>query len=300
MQPPSYTAFHTLWTKPVTALGNHFEMNDAEMLTMMVSALMWRKYNGSIKLYTDTAGYEFVCENNLTGLWDGSIDTDVLTNNCYPIEPRIFWAAGKLMALEACAAPCVMLDTDLIVMKPIANLLRQSAITALHAEALEPDAYLSAHLLKKPVGYTFPDYYNWKVLPANTAFVYIRDEDFKQFYVEESNRFMFRNIEMPKEMVSQMVFAEQRMLTMCADHSGLPVNHLLPEPFSLSNDSVIHLWGFKEPLRKSDNLQAIFAKQLLTRIADDLSEFPFFKYYLETHYPDFLLADNRLVNEKPV
>jgi hypothetical protein len=300
MQQLSYTAFHTLWTKPVTASGNRFEMNDAEMLTMIVSALMWRRYNGSIKLYTDKTGYEFVRKNKLLELWDGGIDTDVLVNNCYPIEPRIFWAAGKLMALEACAAPCVMLDTDLIVMKSITNLLEQSAITALHAEALEPDAYLPAHLLKKPAGYIFPDYYNWEVLPSNTAFVYIRDEKFKRFYVEESHRFMFRNTEMPKEMVSQMVFAEQRMLSMCANHAGLSVTHLLAKPFSLSNDSVIHLWGFKEPLRKSTHLQAVFAKQLLDRVAGELSAFPFFEHYIKTHYPDFSLAGNRLVNEKSI
>ena len=298
MQQTSYKAFHTLWTKPVTSSGNRFEMNDAEMLTMIVSALMWRKYNGSIKLYTDKEGYDFVSKNNLLELWDNGIDTVILENNNYPIEPQVFWAAGKLIALEDYQTPCVMLDTDLIVMKPIANLLEESVITVLHPEALEPNVYLSPDLLKKPTGFTFPDYYNWGVLPANTAFVYIRDEKFKRFYIEESKRFMFRNNEMPAEMVSQMVFAEQRMLAMCADHFGLPVNHLLIEPFSLSNQLVIHLWGFKESLRKSNNLQTLFAKQLLAKVIGELMNFPFFKRYVETHYPDFLITDHRLVNGK--
>ena len=193
-----------------------------------------------------------------------------------------------------------MLDTDLIVMKRISNFIEQSAISALHVEALEADVYLSSDLLKKPFGYIFPDYYNWDVLPSNTAFVYISDEKFKQFYIEESKRFMFCNIGMPAEMVSQMVFAEQRMLAICADYSGLTINHLLTGPYSLSNDCIIHLWGFKKLLRKSNNLQAVFSKQLLARVAGELSEFPFFKYCLETHYHEFLLSGNRLVNEKLV
>lgn len=298
MEQPFYNAFHTLWTKPVIASVNRFEMNDAEILTMIVSALMWRKYNGSIKLYTDKTGYEFVCKNKLLELWDGGIDTDILENNYYPIEPQVFWAAGKLISLEDYQTPCVMLDTDLIVMKPIANLLEKSAITALHTEALEPDAYLPAHLLKKSIVYTFPDYYNWEVLPANTAFVYIRDEEFKRFYLDESKQFMFRNTEKPAEMVSQMVFAEQRVLAMCADHLGLTVNYLLNDPFSLSNELVIHLWGFKESLRKSTNLQTLFAKQLFAKVADDLSDFRFFKDYVETHFPLILVTENGLVNGK--
>lgn len=291
MKQPPCNAFHTLWTKPVTITGKHFEMNAAEMLTMIVSALMWRKHNGSIKLYTDKAGYEFVSKNNLLELWNGGIDTHVLESNSYPIDPEVFWAAGKLMALEDAAAPCVMLDTDLVVMKPVATMLDQSAITALHSEALVIDAYLPAHLLKKPSGYAFPDYYNWEVLPANTAFLSIRDEKFKRFYLDDSKRFMFRNVEKPAEMVSQMVFAEQRLLAMCAEHSRLPVDHLVTDPFSPANDLIIHLWGFKESLRKSETLQTIFSKQLFSKVVEELSDFPLFSNYISKQYPAFLLAD---------
>jgi hypothetical protein len=286
MEQYSATAFHTLWTKPATAYGSPFEMNDAELLTMIASALMWRKHNGSIKLYTDKAGYEFVQANNLLELWDAGIDTEVLENNGYPIDPEVFWAAGKLLALEACSTPCVMLDTDLIVTKPIARLLALSEITALHVEALEPDAYLPAHLLKKPFGYSFPDYYNWEVLPANTAFLYIRDEKFKRYYLDESRRFMLGNANKPAEMVSQMVFAEQRMLAICADFVGATVDYLLDAPFSLSNDKVIHLWGFKESLRKSANLQTVYSKQLFAKIAGELSCYPIFRHYVETKYSE--------------
>jgi hypothetical protein len=265
-----------LWTKPATIGGKRFSMNDAEMLTMVVSALMWQKHNGSIKLYTDEAGYEFIRSRKLSALWDGGIDTELLENNNYPIDPEIFWAAGKLIALEAQSCPCVMLDTDLIVTQPIQHLLASSAITALHSEALQPEVYLPPSLLKKPSGFNFPDDYNWNTLPSNTAFLYIRDKSFKSFYLNESKRFMFRNMERPAEMVSQMVFAEQRLLSICADRRHLPINHLLSDPFSLSNNSVIHLWGFKHLLRQNENVQAIYSKQLIEKFGEELSAYPLF------------------------
>ena len=255
---------------------------------MIVSALMWQKHNGSIKLYTDKAGYEFISRNNLLDLWDSGINTDILENTNYPINPTVFWAAGKLIALEASATPCVMLDTDLIVLKSLTGLLHDSVLTALHPESLEPNVYLSPELLKKAVGFTFPDNYNWDVSPANTAFLFIRDLEFRQFYVDESKKFMFHNDEMPAEMVSQMVFAEQRLLSICADYAKIPLNFLLSEPFSSANSQIIHLWGFKELMRKSEAIQKMYAQQLYVKIAHELAGIPVFDRFVDYVYPDFL------------
>ena len=281
---PSYAAFHVIWTKPVIATGRDFSMNDAEILTMIASALMWQKHNGTIKLYTDNTGYAFIKEHNLLSLWDGGIDTEVLERNNYPIDPEVFWAAGKLMALEAHAGPCVMLDTDLIVLQPIHELLKQTSLAALHAETLNPDVYLSPSLLKSPIGFRFPDYYNWEVLPSNTAFLYIRDESFKSFYLNESKEFMFHNTEKPAELVSQMVFAEQRLLAICANYLELAIDHLLTDPFTTSNDTVIHFWGFKSLLRQNENVQAVYCKQLIKTVRGILDSNPFLQHYKEKYF----------------
>ena len=281
MQQSVIPAFHVLWTKPTTISGKRFSMNDAEILTMVVSALMWQKHNGSIKLYTDKVGYKFIQSMKLSALWDGGIDTELLENNDYTIDPEIFWAAGKLIALEAQACPCVMLDTDLIVTQPIQHLLKSTAITALHSEALNREVYLSPSLLKKPLGFEFSADYNWDVLPSNTAFLYINNESFKSFYLNESKRFMFRNMEKPMEKVSQMVFAEQRLLSICADCQQLSISYLLDDPFSLANNNVIHLWGFKSLLRQSENVQAIYSRQLIEKFGEELSVYPIFSSYIE-------------------
>jgi hypothetical protein len=217
----------------------------------------------------------------LSALWDDGINTEVLENNDYPIDPEIFWAAGKLIALEAQAGSCVMLDTDLIITQPIQHLLEPTTITALHSEALNPEVYLHPSLLKKPSGFIFPDNYNWNVLPSNTAFLYIKDESFKNFYLNESKRFMFQNMEKPAELVSQMVFAEQRLLSICADHQHLSISYLLADPFSLSNSSVIHLWGFKNLLRQNETVQVIYSKQLIKKFGEELSAYPLFTRQIE-------------------
>ncbi|MDP4240623.1 MAG: hypothetical protein Q8904_14265 [Bacteroidota bacterium] len=283
MEHLSYPAFHVLWTKPSDATGRFSGMNKAEILTMIISALMWQKYNGTIKLYTDNRGYQFIKEQNLLSLWDGGIDTDVLESNRYPINPEVFWAAGKLIALEAQDAPCVMLDTDLIVMRSLHDLLRGTSITALHAENPEPEVYLEPSLLKCPKDFKFPESYNWDVWPSNTAFLYIREESFKKFYLNEAKRFMFHNTEQPAEAVSQMVFAEQRMLSICAEQKRVAINYLLTDPFSSSNNTVIHLWGFKNLLRQNDKIQAIYSSQLIKSVENELSTNVFFNDYIEKH-----------------
>ena len=284
MTQPSLAAFHVLWTKPSVVSARPFGMTDSEILTMIISALMWQKLNGTIKLYTDNTGYAFIEKHGLLHLWNGGVDAELLEMNNYPIDPEIFWAAGKLIALEVQKAPCVMLDTDLIIMRPLYELLAQTAITALHPERLEADVYLSPALLKQADGFAFPSYYNWEVLPANTAFLYIRDESFRDFYLRESKRFMFFNMERPMEFVSQMVFAEQRLLSICANYRGLTVNHLLPDPFLCSNETVIHLWGFKRMLRENANLQAVYCQQLIKTVGEELATNNFFQRYIQRYF----------------
>ena len=83
------------------------------------------------------------------------------------------------------------------------------------------------------------------------------------------------------EFVSQMVFAEQRLLSICADYRGLSVNHLLPDPFLCSNETVIHLWGFKRMLRENANLQAVYCQQLIKTIGEELATNNFFQGYIQ-------------------
>jgi len=273
-------AFHTIWTRPATQRSLNFEMNNAEILTMTISALMWRKYNGIIKLFTDQLGYDFVKTKGLTDVWD-EIDCELLENNNYPIDPTIFWAAGKLIALEASPCPCVMLDTDLIVMRSIGEELAASEITALHPEEINPDVYINPVLLKIPNNYVFPDYYSWNVLPSNTALLFINNNKLKDYYLQQSKKFMFHNYDKPMEYVSQMVFAEQRLLSICANYKNKPVAYILQEPFAPNNKTIIHLWGYKSTLRSNKYLYTVFLEKLVHRFKPELAGFALFNSLIE-------------------
>ena len=63
--------FHSLWSKPYMA-GRHTEeywMQDYEVLTMILSALMWRKHNGGIRLCADAEAIAFVEKMGLYHIW---------------------------------------------------------------------------------------------------------------------------------------------------------------------------------------------------------------------------------------
>lgn len=109
-------AFVSNWTRPyaVRCPGRPYQMTDFDLLTTVLSALVWRRENGSIRMITDDTGAQYYRSLGLTDLWDGGIFT-YLNDIPSAIDPCTFWAAGKLYALAATPAPCVMLDTDFIV-----------------------------------------------------------------------------------------------------------------------------------------------------------------------------------------
>jgi hypothetical protein len=54
-------AFHTNWTEPFFARnpGRAYSLADYELLTIVLSALEWRRHNGSIRMITGPAGADY-------------------------------------------------------------------------------------------------------------------------------------------------------------------------------------------------------------------------------------------------
>jgi len=275
------SAFHVLWSSPSTKKGFSFELSQAELLTLIISALMWRKHNGTIKLFTDRIGNEYISSNNLEWLYNKGIDTETLDGHGYNINPEIFWAAGKLIALKHHEAPCVMLDHDLIVTGDIQQLVSGFDVCAFHPEELTPEVYIPREYLKCPIGYEFPDQFDWNVEPLNTALLFIKDADFKEVYTKHAFDFMIGNLDCPKEFVSLMVFAEQRMLAMTAKMYSQKTGTVLKDPFSLENTHFIHLWGYKQALRNNPDIEKSFVKRLLKTFEKDLFSFSEFEPWLK-------------------
>ncbi len=90
--------FHILWTAPYfeKSKDDTYSMQDYELLTMILSALMWRKMNGPITLYGDARAIDYVEGQGLSHIWNGGIKEIQVPDS---ISPGVFWAAGKLYAL---------------------------------------------------------------------------------------------------------------------------------------------------------------------------------------------------------
>lgn len=239
-------AIHILSTLPS---GEGFHPAFFEVAAMALSAVLWKKYNGEICLYTDDRFYNYLNDNGLVNLWD-SIDLTLCRALPKTIDWSIFWAGAKLFALRNESAPIVLLDTDLFVWRDIRELCCNHQLITLHREDLF-DCYLSKNKLPIADEYTYPDGLDWSIRPCNTAFAYFAGDKFKNLYVRESIRFMIGNTLKANDGNARMVFAEQRLLAMLAHREGVDIETIIGDPFSTNNKVFTHLWGAKSFARRN-------------------------------------------------
>lgn len=172
------------------------------------------------------------------------------------------------LALRQMDAPCAMIDTDLIVWsKPEFG----RDIIAAHREDLNPDVYPPLEYFSA-AGHILPGF-SREVLPLNTAFFYVPDNDFKEFYTSQAVAFM-KSAERCGERLRYMVFAEQRMAAMCADYTGTGVQTLLDkDALFFPQDKYTHLWGAKQQMRERPLLREEFIWRCIARILRDFPEY---------------------------
>ncbi len=267
-------AFHSTWTKPFfKSHEGDFYVEDFELLTTILSALKWREFNGSIKMITDKAGAIYYRKWGLEDLWDLGIDDTLEEEMDSSIDESVFWAAGKLYALEKQDTPCVMMDTDFIVWENIKAHLMKDGVTLIHREKIQDNVYpeQSAFLMKD--GYRFSPHWNWEIEPCNTAFLCMRDESFKRYYIQEAKAFMKGAL--GRDPLIYMVFAEQRLLAMCAEEKKIDLYALssLEELFHHTQKRFTHIWGHKRLLRNSEKEREKFCKRCIERIERDYPDF---------------------------
>ena len=265
-------AFHSFWSRP-NSIRNYDRIGfpDFELLTAILSALEWQTHNGPITMVTDSAGADFFRSIGLGDLWD-EIDTS-LDQMDLGIDPFLFWAAGKLYALKTMEAPCVMLDTDLIIWKNLDSLWDWGQdIIAAHPEDLNPFVYPGKEYFHLTDDYQFPEDWDFSLAAANTAFLYLRDGDFRDYYVDAAIDF-FRHIRIDGlNPVTAMCFAAQRVLPMCAKVKGQRMGYLLDLSQALDQDLVTHTWGFKTVFNSNPAARDEFCMRCVRRIMTDFPE----------------------------
>lgn len=270
-------AIHITHTVPFFARNSNTEkaysIPDFELLSTILSALKWQEHNGSIRLYTDKQGFEYYRTQNMISIWDLGINTETLDNITKNIDFETFWAAGKLFALRHEISPCFMIDTDFIVWKNISTFIEnKNDIICIHKEELFEGVYLPKEFLKTAKNYQFDETWSWNVKPCNAGFVYFGNREFKHYYTGEAIRFMKDNFEKPLENVSQMVFAEQRLMAMCADKQNIKIKTFIKSNNLSEQDVFTHVWGYKQVLKDNSAEREKFCKKIAYRLINDYPE----------------------------
>ncbi|WP_418127663.1 hypothetical protein [Agathobaculum butyriciproducens] len=249
-----------------------YRIEPFELLTTALSALEWRRENGSIRMICDTPAKRYYESLGLCFLWDDGV-YPLLDTMPEDINATAFWAAGKLYALSAVPSPCVMLDTDFICWKSISNLLDGPDTAAIHREDIMPSIYPDQTAFAKTEGFPL-DSFDWTVQPFNTALAYFGNDEFRRYYTDTAIRFM-RCSPDADDTLTYMVFAEQRLLAMCAEkkHAHAAALSDLPALFGgAQNGYFTHIWGFKQQMRENPELYEDFCRRCAARLQKDFPE----------------------------
>lgn len=258
-------AIHINWTKPFTNKHNRpYEIEDFEILTTILSALKWREKNGSIKMITDSVGEEYYRKIGISKIWDKveNLLDDVDVNS------DVFWAAGKIFALQNQNAPVAMVDTDFIVWETISEKALPD-VSVIHFEDLYPDVYPPKSYFNMKE-YGFDEYFDWSLRACNTAFCIIKNQDFLKYYTNKSIEFM-QHTDEQNDRLAYMVFAEQRLLPMCAKKMDIDVMAFsdLNRLFQDGENCFTHTWGMKQQMRDNPTLRYDFCRRCIDRILHD-------------------------------
>lgn len=263
--------FYSIWSKPYLIKNNtdKYWMHDYDLLTMILSVCQWQKCNGDALLIADQEALDFLDSKKLLPIFKSGY-------KCLPpindIDTDMFWAAGKLYALNMLDKPRVMIDLDLIIWKDISELLSNKDIVVIHREELNPDIYPDFELFEVNESFAFDKEYDKTVLPCNTAMLYIDDMDFLHKYCETSIDFMKNTIKYPDNLC-RMVFAEQRLISILAKKYNKNITSAFPLASDIGiQDTYTHIWGHKNILRFNYEERVVFCKKIMKRLKNEYND----------------------------
>ena len=250
--------YHVLMTEPFHYAfpRENFAMSELAALTAELSARLWRKYNGPIRMLTDPRGFAYLRGLPLIDAYDEVLP--ILDPRNHGILPTRYWAAGKLQALTRIPAPCALVDMDLMLWEPLE--LAGETLVCAHIEHLFPNVYPPPDFFRTSGNYRFPPEWDFAEEPLNTAFLYIADQALQDYYAEQAIRFMCAEKETPDYGATCMIFAEQRILAMCAAAKGVEAGLLLNyDRLTAPQRRLTHVWSAKRVIAHDDDLKRIYA-----------------------------------------
>lgn len=258
-------AIHINWTKPFTNKTHMpYAAEDFDILTTIISALKWREINGEITLVTDSEGARFYESAKMSNIWD---NIDVCLDDI-KVNADVFWAAGKLFALKKQKSPVAMIDTDFIMWDKV-NEKELKDVNVIHFEELAPHIYPPFDYFKN-TDFKFDKDFDKTVKACNTAFCVFNDSELLKYYTDMAIDFMEKTTERD-DRLCYMVFAEQRLLPICAKKLGKSVKAFsdMSSLFSGKETRFTHTWGMKQQMRDNDALRYDFCMRCIRRILND-------------------------------
>lgn len=263
--------FYSIWSKPYlkNKKTTEYFMQDFEVLTLLLSVLKWQEKNGKAKMIADDAALKFLQKKNLLDFFEDGVSALEVDES---ISTEVFWAAGKLYALKKQNKPSVMIDLDLIIWQDMKNWFEESELLVIHREEIAEHVYPDKSFFRMEPGFAFPGRYDWSVRPCNTAMLYYKDVDFKNYYAETSIDFMKRCTE-KSENLKHMVFAEQRLLSILAKEKQIEIKAIFELASDIGmQDLFTHVWGHKNILRFNYEERTRYCQRVIGRIKNDFPE----------------------------
>lgn len=257
--------FYSIWSKPYleNKKTKEYDMQDFEVLTMVLSALKWQEHSGKTKMIADKPALTFLEKKGLLDIFQDGVEELSVPEE---ISTKVFWAAGKLYALRKMEKPSVMIDLDLIIWKNMNEWFQKGDICVIHREEITPHVYPEPSFFHMKEGFSFPEDYDFHVLPCNTAMLYYKNVDFKNYYADSAISFMTECRE-TQENLKHMVFAEQRMLSICAKQKKQAIVSVFPLASDIGDqDLFTHVWGHKNILRYNYQERKNFCHRILKRL----------------------------------
>lgn len=264
--------FYSIWTGPFYLKhdkSESFYLNDFDLLTFILSACVWQENNGPAALHIDNKAMEYMEGLKLLDIFENGVFDLKVSDK---INPRVYWAAGKLQALLNEKNPSVMIDLDLVIWKNLDEFFKGADVYGIHREYIRPEIYPSFDYFRINENYKLPKDLSEKAEPLNTAMLYISDDDFRRYYATKSLEFMENTVE-ENENLKHMVFAEQRLLPALADLEKKKIKTMFDHGEDIGNQPYFtHVWGHKNILKYNYAERKKFCKRILNRLKNQYSD----------------------------
>ena len=189
---------------------------------LLASVTLWKKNHPTFEcvLYCDSMTKSLLEELQVTHLWDSII----LYKHELNIDRSVFWACNKVKVLTEQTEPCILMDHDSLVFKPIHEHLQDKVLVANleKGEGYYPsnlDTYIK-QLDYKP---------RWTTDSLNVSFLYFPDPKFLNLYATTSLQMMEDFTKMGAPNSQYLIFAEQLWLRHLLDREQIEYKSLISD-----------------------------------------------------------------------